>query len=338
MNVKKKVALCGVPGMNREDIEKMEKYIKEEYKDVEFLFLTENVLEKEELIELCQDVEILISWDQEMDDEIYEKLNLRAYCAASTGFNAANIEAATRNKVIVTNVVDYCVDEVATHAIMLMLGCNKKIYSMVPYVKNGNWDLSVLGKIQRFENSTVGLLGFGSIPKAVAKKLSGFHLNIISYDPFVNEEDMKTLNVTKVDLDTLFKESDYLSLHTPLLESTKNIINKEVFKIMKSTAFLINTARGGLINHEDLYEALTNNYIQGAGLDVLENEPPKEIDKKIISLPNTIVTAHSAYLSEEASNSQIRITAEAVGKILNSSIPNNVKNPQILNNIDWLIK
>nr|WP_312667962.1 hypothetical protein [Tissierella praeacuta] len=93
MNVKKKVALCGVPGMNREDIEKMEKYIKEEYKDVEFLFLTENVLEKEELIELCQDVEILISWDQEMDDEIYEKLNLRAYCAASTGFNAANIEA-----------------------------------------------------------------------------------------------------------------------------------------------------------------------------------------------------------------------------------------------------
>ncbi|MCQ4925790.1 C-terminal binding protein [Tissierella carlieri] len=338
MNIKKKVALCGVPGMNKEDIEKMERYIREEYENVEFLFLSEDVLKKEELIKRCRDVEILISWDQEMDDEIYEKLNLRAYCAASTGFNAANIEAATRNKVIVTNVVDYCVDEVATHAIMLMLGCNKKLYSMIPYVKDGNWDLSILGKIKRFENSTVGLFGFGSIPKAVSRKLSGFGVNIISYDPFVSEEDMKSLNVTKVDLDTLFKESDYLSLHTPLLDSTKNIINKEVFEKMKPTAFLINTARGGLVNHEDLYEALTNNYIQGAGLDVLENEPPKEIDKMIIALPNTIITAHSAYLSEEASDSQIRITAEIVGKILNLSIPNNVRNPQILNNIDWINK
>ena len=300
MNIKKKVALCGVPGMNKEDIEKMERYIKEEYENIEFLFLSENVLKKEELIKRCQDVEILISWDQEMDDEIYEKLNLRAYCAASTGFNAANIEAATRNKVLVTNVVDYCVDEVATHAIMLMLGCNKKLYSMIPYVKDGNWNLSILGKIKRFENSTVGLFGFfGSIPKAVSRKLSGFGANIISYDPFVSEEDMKSLNVTKVDLDTLFKESDYLSLHTPLLDSTKNIINKEVFKKMKSTSFLINTARGGLVNHEDLYEALKNNYIQGAGLDVLENEPPKEIDKMIIALPNTIVTAHSAYYQKK---------------------------------------
>lgn len=337
MNIKKKVALCGVPGMNKEDIKKMERYIKEEYENVEFLFLSEDVLEKEELIEKCKNVEVLISWDQEMDDDTYKRLNLKAYCAASTGFNAANVEVATNNNVIVTNVVDYCVNEVATHAIMLMLGCNKKIYSMVPYVKEGNWDLSILGKIKRFENSIVGLLGFGSIPKAVAKKLSGFCVNIISYDPFVSEEDMKALNVTKVDLETLFKESDYLSLHTPLLESTKNIVNREVFKKMKPTAFLINTARGGLINHEDLYEALTNNYIQGAGLDVLENEPPKEIDKKIISLPNVIVTAHSAYFSEEASDSQIRVTAQIVGKILHSAIPNNVKNPQILNEIDWII-
>lgn len=333
---RKKVALCGVPGMNKEDIEKMEIYIKEEYDNVEFLFLSEDVLGKEELIEKCKDVEVLVSWDQEMDDEIYEKLNLRAYCAASTGFNAPNLPAATRNKVIVTNVMDYCVDEVATHTIMLMLACNKKIYSMVPYVKDGNWDLSIVGKIKRFENSTVGLFGFGSIPKAVARKLAGFGVNMIAYDPFVSEEDMESLNVDKVDLDTLFANSDYLSLHTPLLPSTEEIINKETLKEMKPTAFLINTARGGLVNHEDLYEALLNNHIQGAGLDVLENEPPKEIDKKIIALPNTIVTAHSAYLSEEAAYSQIRVTAKIVGQILSSNLPINIQNPEVLDSIDWI--
>ncbi|WP_025640943.1 C-terminal binding protein [Schnuerera ultunensis] len=336
MNIRKKVALCGIPGMKKEDIVKMEKYVREEYPEVDFLFLSEEVLEKEELIEKCQGVEVLISWDQEMDEETYEKLNLRAYCAASIGYNAANIEAATKNNVIVTNVPDYCLDEVATHTIMLMLACYRKLYSMVPYVKSGNWDLDVLGSIKRFEDSIVGLLGFGSIARAVAKKLRGFEVKIISYDPFVNKEEMEKLNVTKVQLNTLFKESDYLSLHTPLLDDTKEIINKDSLRKMKPTTYLINTARGGLINHEDLYQALTNNHIQGAGLDVLKNEPPKTIDKKLIALPNTIITGHSAYLSEEASDLQLKITAETVGRILNSTEPINVRNPQVLNRIDWI--
>ncbi len=217
MNKIKKVGLCGVPGMKKNDIKKMEKYIKEEYENVNFNFISEDVLTKEELIEKCKDLEVLISWDQEMDDEIYERLNLRAYCAASIGFNAANVEAATRNNVLVTNVADYCVDEVAVHTVMMMLACNRKLNLMVPYVKDGNWDLDVLGSIKRFEGSTVGLLGFGSIPKSVATKLSGFEVNILAYDPFVSEAQMKELDVKKVELDTLFKESDYLSLHTPLL-------------------------------------------------------------------------------------------------------------------------
>ncbi len=338
MITRKKVALCGIPGMKKEDIKKMEKYVRNEYPEVDFLFLSEKVLKKEDLIEKCQDVEVLISWDQEMDEETYEKLNLRAYCAASIGYNAANIEAATKNNVIVTNVPNYCLDEVATHTIMLMLACYRKLYSMVPYVKSGNWDLDILGNIKRFEDSIVGLLGFGSIARAVAKKLRGFGIKIISYDPFVNKEEMEELNVLKVQLDTLFKESDYLSLHTPLLDTTKEIIDKDSLKKMKPTAYLINTARGGLINHEDLYQALTNNYIQGAGLDVLENEPPKEIDKKLIALPNTIITGHSAYLSEEASDLQLKITAKTVGRILNSTEPINVRNPQVLNRIDWIKK
>lgn len=336
MNEMKKVGLCGVPGMKKNDIKKMEKYIKEEYGNVEFLFISESVLEKQELIERCKDLEVLISWDQEMDDEIYQKLNLRAYCAASIGFNASNIEAATRNNIIVTNVADYCVDEVAVHTVMMILACNRKLNLMIPYVKDGNWDLEVLGSIKRFEGSTIGLLGFGSIPRSVAVKLGGFGVDIIAYDPFVSEEQMKDFNVTKVDLDTLLKESDYLSLHTPLLPSTDKIINMENIKKMKPTAYIINTARGALINQRDLSEALENNLIQGAGLDVLENEPPKEIDREIIDSSKTIVTAHSAYVSDEASDSQLRITSKIVGNILKSKTPINVRNPQILDNIDWI--
>lgn len=332
----KKVALCGVPGMKKSDIIKMEKYIKEEYKNVEFIFISEDVLEKEELIEKCKDVEVLISWDQEMDDEIYKSLDLRAYCAASIGFNAANIQAASRNKVIVTNVSDYCVDEVAVHTLMMILACNRKLSRMMAHVKDGKWDLEVLGSIKRFEESTVGLLGFGRIPRSVARKLSGFGVNIISYDPFVSEKDMKDFDVRKVELDDLFIESDYLSLHTPLLSSTEKIINMENIKKMKSTSYIINTARGALIDQGDLLEALENDLIQGAGLDVLENEPPKESDRKIIDSEKTIVTAHSAYVSDQASDLQLRITSQIVGAILKSQVPLNVRNPEVLENLNWI--
>lgn len=333
---RRKVALCGVPGMKKSDIVKMEDCIKEEYEDVAFTYLSENVLKKEQLIERCKDMDVLISWDQEMDDEIYEKLNLRAYCAASIGYNGANVQAATRNNVLVTNVSGYCIDEVATHAIMLILSCYRKLYSMVPYVKQGNWDLDVLGSIKKFEDSTIGLLGFGDISRAMVEKLSGFGVTVLAYDPFVSEEGMASFNVTKVDLDTLLKASDYLSVHAPLLDSTKNIINMESIKKMKKTAYIINTARGGLINHKDLFEALSNHYIQGAGLDVIGNEPPKEIDEKIIHLPNTIVTGHSAYVSDEASDLQIRTTAKIVGSILKSEMPTNIINPEVMERIDWI--
>ena len=336
MNSTKKVALCGVPGMNKGDAIKMEAYIKEEYEDVEFVFLGEEVLEKEELISACSDIEVLISWDQEMDEEIYERINLRAYLAASTGFNAANVEAATKYNIVVSNAKDYCKEEVATHAMMYILTCARKLYSLLPYVKEGNWGLSAAGKIKRFSNATVGILGLGAIGSSVAQMLSGFGVRIIANDPNISVEAMKKLGIEKVDFDTLLKESDYLSLHTPLIESTKEIINLEALKKMKATSFLINTARGAIVNQDDLYYALTNGIIAGAGLDVIENEPPRESDRKLIELANVLVTPHSAYLSEEASDAQLRITAKECGRILRSETPINLVNPQILPNLSWI--
>ena len=328
MSQVKKVALCGVPGMNGKDIEKLERYIKEEYENVEFSFLSEEVLRKEELIRRCEGVEVLVSWDQEMDEEIYEKLTLKSYVAASAGYNAANVPAANIYNVNVSNARGYCREEVAVHSIMFILDFARRQHLMMDYVKNGNWDLSIVGDIKRFSNSTVGILGLGSIGGTVARFLLGFGVNIISCDPNVSEEEMRNKGVTKVDFDTLVRESDFLTIHTPLLESTKGIINMDVLKAMKPESYIINTARGGCIDQEALYFALTNGLIAGAGLDVLENEPPKESDRKLIGLPNVRVTAHSGYISEEAAESQIRITAQEVGRILRGESPINSVNNQ----------
>lgn len=332
----KKVVLLGVPGMKTSDIIKMERYIKEEYKkDLDFQFISESVLSKEDLIQKVQGAEVLISWDQEMDDELYSSLNLKAYCAASIGFNAANIKSATKNKVLVTNVANYCVDEVASHTISLILALYRKMNILVPDVENGQWSLEKLSNISRFEDSTVGLLGFGSIPRAVSKKLSGFGVRIIAYDPFVDAKSMKALGVDKVGLKDLFENSDYLSLHTPLTKDTYQIVNKSNLKLMKNTAYIINTARGGLINQDDLENALNKGLIQGAGLDVLEIEPPGEKERRLINMKNTIVTPHSAYVSSQASDLQIRTTAKIVSDLLNNKIPINVKNPEIIENLTW---
>ena len=322
----KKVLFGGVPGMMEADMKKMEKYVLEEYPEAEFHFYGEHTISKEKLMEIGKDVDVLVTWDQEMDDEIYKALNLKAYCAASTGFNAANIDAATRNGVYVINAADYCTNEVATHTITLMLYLYRRLYSMVDYIKDGKWDLNPMDGITRFENSTVGLMGFGRMAQAIAHKLSGFEVNIIAYDPFIDEESMKAKGVKKVSLEELFKNADYLSLHSPLMESTKNTVNKETIAMMKNGAFIINTARGGLMDEEALYEALCSGKIAAVGLDVLVDEPPSEIGKKIIAHKNAVVTGHSSYVSMEASDQQIRITAQNVAKFLRDEVPEGTLN------------
>lgn len=334
--IKKKVILCGVPGMKTSDIEKMEKYIKEEYYNVEFKFISELVLEKDKLIEGCKDAEILISWDQEMDEDIYKELNLRAYIAASAGYNAANVVAATKYNVVVSNAKGYCREEVAIHSLMYILDFARRQHIMAPAVKEGKWELSIAGDIRRFSESVVGILGLGMIGSKVAELLRSFGVKIISYDPYVSEWKMNELGVLKVEFNQLIKESDYLTIHAPLTDVTKEMINIDVLNKMKPSSYIINTARGGIIKQEDLYIALTNGLIAGAGLDVLENEPPRESDRKIIELPNVMVTPHSAYLSDEASDSQLRITSKEVGRILRNEKPINLVNAEILPNLSWI--
>lgn len=315
---KHKVYFGGVPGMSRGHIDAIETELKKHIPNIDYSFFGEEVLDTDEFIEKCHDAEIIISWDQEMNDKTYSLLkNLRAYCAASVGFNAANVDIAEKYGIVVTNAGNYCVDEVATHAVALILACNRKLKLMNESVMKGDWNCNIADPLIRFSESTVGLFGFGEIGRKTAEYLSGFGCKIIAADPFADKELAKELNVEIVELEALAKESDYISIHSPLLESTKFAFNKNLFKIMKDGVCIINTSRGQIIKNEDLYNALESRKVAFVGLDVLENEPPTSLEKKLIDHPHALVTPHAAFSSTTASKNQILNTVLCVRDILN---------------------
>lgn len=324
----------GVPGMSQSQIMDMERELKKEIPNINYTFFGEEVLSSEEFIQRCHDAEIIITWDQIMDEKIYSSLkNLKAYCAASIGYDGANVELAEKYKVIVTNAGNYCIEEVATHTIALILACNRKLKLMNESVMRGIWNSGIGDPIKRFSETTVGLYGFGAIGQKVAECLKVFGCKVIATDPFANLEKARSLNVEIVDLESLARESDYISIHAPLLENTKYTFNRELFNIMKDSVCIINTSRGKIIKLEDLYEALNNRKVSFVALDVLENEPPMELEKKIIEHPNAIVTPHAAFSSTAASRDQIVNTVQCVKKIINGELPDFIVNPSVINKL-----
>ena len=321
-----KVVLVGVPGMNDQEIVKIEEFIKEEAPGVDYEFLGNAVLSDDELVHRAGDADVIITWNQQMNDKLYGKLRLKAFCCASTGFDAADVKSATKHGVMVTNAKDYCVDEVSAHAVMLLLTMARKLWHVAENAKKDSWSVDGIGSVQRLKDSTVGIFAFGSIARAVAEKLQGFGVKMISYDPYVGVEIMKAYGVEKVEFQELLKESDYITIHAPLTEETQEMFSKETLAIMKPSAYIINTARGRIIDQEALYEALVEGKLAGAGLDVLWNEPPLAIDNKLFELPNVIITPHSAFFSDEAQEQQLRITAKDVGRILRGEKPVNLRN------------
>ncbi len=331
-----KIYFGAVPGMSQDHKDSMEKELRKQIPNIDYKYFGDDVLTSDEFIKECGDAEVIITWDQEMDDKVYTSLeSLKAYCAASVGFNGAHVDIANKYGIIVTNAGDYCVEEVATHTVALILACNRKLKLMNKSVMDGEWNCSVADPLLRFSESTVGLFGFGSIGRLVAKFLSGFGCKILTADPYANLEQAKKLDVEIVDLKTLSMESDFISIHAPLLESTKLAFNKDLFKIMKDSVCIVNTSRGKIIDNTDLYDALNSGKVSFVGLDVLENEPPKESDKKIIEHPHSIVTPHAAYNSTTATKNQIINTVRCVRDIVNNKLPEFIVNPEAINKIKW---
>ncbi len=284
---------------------------------------------EEEVIEAAQGADALINQYAPVSRKVIENLpNLKVVSRYGVGVNTIDIDAANENGVMVGNVTDYCMDEVSDHAFALIMACARKVVHLNNEVKAGNWDFKVSAPIYRLRGRVLGLVGLGRIPQTLAKKAQAFGIKVVAYDPFVPEEVARDLNVELVDLNELCKRSDFVSVHAPLIEATRGMISDEQFNLMKKEAFIINTARGPVIDEKALIRALQAGEIAGAGLDVTEEEPIQN-DNPLLEMDNVIINPHAAWYSEEAQLELKRKTAQNVADVLGGYYPTYLFNKEV---------
>lgn len=226
----------------------------------------------------------------------------RLVIRSGVGVDMIDIDAATKLGIYVANVpaMYYCLDEISDHVMAMTLALQRKMPFLDKKVKGGAWRevLPDAGPIFTSRGQIFGLVAFGNLARAVARKAQAFGFKVIAYDPFVSPHEAWSLGVELVDFKTLLETSDVISIHTPLTKSTHHMFNEKTIGKMKKNAYLINTARGGVVDQKALYNALKVGKIAGAGLDVLEEEPPKA-DEPLFILDNVLLTPHTASASEE---------------------------------------
>jgi D-3-phosphoglycerate dehydrogenase len=244
------------------------------------------------------------------------------------GVDNVDIPAATKAGIVVTRVPDYCLDEVSDHAMALLLALVRKIPSANARTHSGRWEMRAVVPIHRLRGTVLGLVAFGQIPQLVAPKAQSFGIRVVAYDPFVPKEVAAKAGVELVEFDELVKISDYISIHTPLLPATHHLFNAGVFRRMKPGAYLINTARGPIIDEAALAEALDQGKLAGAGLDVMEQEPPPS--SPLFGRDNVILTPHTSFYSEESLVDLQTKAAEEVVRVLSGQAPRNPVNPEAL--------
>ena len=244
----------------------------------------------------------------------------RIISRVGTGLDAIDIDAATKHGIWVTYVPDYAVDEVSTHAIASLLAHARGFPRLLESTRRGEWGNKVVAPIRRLQGQTLGLLGFGRIGRAVGSKARGLGLEVVVHDPYLDSLPPEFSDAQLVDWETLLRTSDYISLHVPLTEGTRHIINSKSLSLMKPTAFLINTARGALIDEDALLEAVRSGQIAGAALDVLSAEPPP-VDHPLLHEERVWITPHSAWYSEESMEDMRTRGAEEVVRVLQGQKP-----------------
>lgn len=257
---------------------------------------------EEEVIENAKDADIIITVYEPITRYVLENLpQLKLVIYRSIGFNNIDLDYANTINLPVSHITKYCVDEVANYVLAAILSHNRRLIDFNNAVKvEKKWDCELFPEMRRLSTQTVGLIGFGNIPRLVAERLTVFGPRVIAYDPFVEDAIFEEHGVYKVDLEQLFAESDYISSHLPLNHATAGLINKELLdKVHPGTTF-INSSRGGVVNESDLYQALTTGNLAYAILDVLSSETPNLAETSLVDLSNVVLTPHIAFYSQDA--------------------------------------
>lgn len=242
---------------------------------------------------------VLVTYAKLTRDILTQLTRCKAIGRFGLGVDNIDLVAAKEKGIAVNYVPDYCIREVSDHAMALLLALIRKIPLSNKLVQSGRWEMPAVVPIRRIEGTVLGLVGFGHIPRLVAPKAQAFGIKVIAYDPFAKPDVFKAARVESVDLDTLLKTSDYVSVHAPLMPATRGMMNAAAFAQMKTGAYIVNTARGPLIDEPALIAALDSGQVGGAGLDVVTNEPLAK-DSPLIGRDNVIISPHTAFYSIEA--------------------------------------
>jgi D-3-phosphoglycerate dehydrogenase / 2-oxoglutarate reductase len=296
-------------------------------------FIDAERLPLSEALELCREAEgILFRRIPVTREMIREFRKCRVIVRYGVGTDNVDTQAATEAKIIVGHVPAYCVDEVSSHAIALMLACARKIVATHKRVEHGAWEVHREHPLYRVAGKTVGIVGLGTIGRAVVRKLRGWDVELLAADPFIEAERARECGVTLVDFETLCRRSHFVTLHLPLLPETRHLLSAKAFALMQPGAILVNTARGPVVDTGALLAALHGRQIAAAGIDVFEEEP-LPVDSPLRRHPRIVVTDHAAWYSEESQQELQRTAAEQVALVCGGGLPGSLANPEVIDRL-----
>lgn len=253
-------------------------------------------------------------------DVTREMSGCRIIARYGIGLDTIDVPVATEMGIIVTNVPDYCIDEVSDHALALMLALARGVVRLDRRVHGGAWSPMDAAPLHRLRGRTLGLVGFGRIARTFAAKASALGLRVVASDPFLADGDITAAGAQPMDLVELLSSSHVVSLHAPLTDDTHHLMSDEQFAAMPTGSAIVNTSRGGLVDLDALRRSLASGHLGGAALDVLDVEPIPS-DDPLLTMPNVIVTPHAGFYSEESVAELQRKAVEQVIECLSGSVP-----------------
>ena len=288
-----------------------------------------NLYDEDKIIEVAKDVDGIITDLAPMTKKVISNLNnCKVISKVGTGVDNIDVSAATKKRILVCNVPDYCVKEVSDHTLALILSLTRKVIFLNSRVKKGIWSIDEAKPIHSLSDIVLGLVGFGKIARLVYSKARVFGFKVIIYDPFIDSLDGE-YETELIDFNYLIKNSDIISIHCPANPKTHHLFSHNQFKAMKPSSYLVNTSRGTIVDSKALYEALKSNLISGAAVDVYDPEPIEPGDP-ILELDNFIITPHLGFYSERSIKEVRRISASNIATVLSGGGPQNVINPEVL--------
>ncbi|HEY7141047.1 MAG TPA: C-terminal binding protein [Methylomirabilota bacterium] len=289
---------------------------------------------EDELVATCADAEVVVGLGQfPFTARVFESLpRLELLMQCTVGYDQVDVAAATRHGVLVANSPFFCIEEVSDHAAMLLLACTRKLPHQVHAFRRHGWSrppaVEAMGSVQRMRGQTLGFVGFGKIARLTAEKLAGFRMHYLAYDPYLTAEAVRPWNVELVSLDELCRRSDFISMHALLNAGSRRVFGAAQFQAMKPTAYFVNTSRGGTVDEAAMIQALREGRIAGAAVDVLEQEPPHP-DNPLLTLPNVLLTAHTAGHGDGSMTDNRRQSVDQVLRFLGGQWPTALVNQEV---------